>query len=92
MTSQRGVSYLLLVTAGSAVVFGFSAFLTFIAVGSAVRHTNFLWMYPLMGTLGSFAVGAFRLRSRGLAYSATMREFTAASGGTMESPGGSSGL
>ncbi|MGO8912670.1 MAG: hypothetical protein ACLQDM_25560 [Bradyrhizobium sp.] len=78
MKSQQGVSYLLLVTAGAAVVFGFSAFLTFIEVGSAVRHTNFWWMYPLMGTLGSFAIGAFQLRSRGLTYSATMREFGAA--------------
>jgi hypothetical protein len=56
MTSQRDASYLVLVTVGSAVVFCLSTFLNFIVVcvvgGSAIRHANFWWIWPLMGTLG----------------------------------------
>ena len=77
MKLQQGVSDFL-VTAGAAVVFGFSAFLTFIEVGSAVRHTNFWWMYPLMGTLRELCNRSLSASLQRLHIFLMMREFGAA--------------
>jgi hypothetical protein len=68
MKSPKEIPFLLLFTAGSAFFFGCVAFL-------AVRHTDARWGLIISGLLGGFASGVYSLRSRGLRYSATIREF-----------------
>jgi hypothetical protein len=86
MKSFGDIPYLLLVAAGAVILFGLpSLFAFFVAI--AVRHTapvryTDVWLYsPLMGVLISFVIGFFSLRSRGLGYSTTIRQFGRALGG-----------
>jgi hypothetical protein len=67
MKSLKDIQYLLLVTVAGVIVFGFFAFL-------GLRHTDIWWEFTLLGAPGGFAYGVYSLRSRGLGYSATIRE------------------
>jgi len=80
MKSLSNIPYFILVTAAVAIVWGFFAFLFF--AGSAV-HYKAAWVifgfYTLMCILGIVVHGVLSPRSRGLGYSATVREYNTAS-------------
>lgn len=79
MKSLNDIPYFLLVTASVAIVWGFFAAPFF--AGSVVHHKaewGIFGFYTLMCILGIVVHGVLSVRSRGLGYSATTREYNAA--------------